>query len=187
MTNQETQLDVQKVIDSMANKIAALTTDLAVKEAMISQLQEMLANNASQEMPAPKEPPAKKQASGISASDKAEQSMTKGFQFKETAEVPAYDFAASLAQGIRLFDPDALVHIKESTESMMWDISVMFNLNGGNAEYVMIHKLFSNAVASCGGEVVNQKQTLYTQTIRTPTFRRRKTWQISPKIMLARV
>jgi|TARA_B100000902_G_scaffold396509_1_gene457700 hypothetical protein len=83
--------------------------------------------------------------------------MTKGFQFKETAEVPAYDFAASLAQGIRLFDPDALVHIKESTESMMWDISVMFNLNGGNAEYVMIHKLFSNAVASCGGEVVNQK------------------------------
>tara|TARA_B100000902_G_scaffold396509_1_gene457699 strand:+ start:2682 stop:2864 length:183 start_codon:yes stop_codon:yes gene_type:complete len=60
MTNQETQLDVQKVIDSMANKIAALTTDLAVKEAMISQLQEMLANNASQEMPAPKEPPAKK-------------------------------------------------------------------------------------------------------------------------------
>ena len=60
MTNQETQLDVQKVIDSMANKIAALTTDLAVKEAMISQLQEMLANNASQEMPAPEEPPAKK-------------------------------------------------------------------------------------------------------------------------------
>ena len=60
MTNQETQLDVQRVIDSMANKIAALTTDLAVKEAMISQLQEMLANNASQEMPAPKEPPAKK-------------------------------------------------------------------------------------------------------------------------------
>ena len=60
MTNQETQLDVQKVIDSMANKIAALTTDLAVKEALISQLQEMLANNASQEMPAPEEPPAKK-------------------------------------------------------------------------------------------------------------------------------
>tara|TARA_R100000742_G_C4276870_1_gene98260 strand:+ start:824 stop:1006 length:183 start_codon:yes stop_codon:yes gene_type:complete len=60
MTNQETQLDVQRVIDSMANKIAALTTDLAVKEAMISQLQEMLANNASQEMPAPEEPPAKK-------------------------------------------------------------------------------------------------------------------------------
>ena len=60
MTDQETQLDIQKVIDSMANKIAALTTDIAVKEAMISQLQEMLANNASQEMPAPKEPPAKK-------------------------------------------------------------------------------------------------------------------------------
>jgi hypothetical protein len=60
MTNQETQLDVQRVIDSMANKIAALTTDLAVKEALISQLQEMLANNASQEMPAPEEPPAKK-------------------------------------------------------------------------------------------------------------------------------
>ena len=60
MTEQETQLDVQRVIDSMANKIAALTTDLAVKEAMISQLQEMLANNASQEMPAPEEPPAKK-------------------------------------------------------------------------------------------------------------------------------
>jgi len=60
MTNQETQLDVQRVIDSMANKIAALTTDIAVKDAMISQLQEMLANNASQEMPAPEEPPAKK-------------------------------------------------------------------------------------------------------------------------------
>ena len=60
MTNQETELDVQRVIDSMANKIAALTTDLAVKEALISQLQEMLANNASQEMPAPEEPPAKK-------------------------------------------------------------------------------------------------------------------------------
>lgn len=60
MTDQETQLDIQRVIDSMANKIAALTTDIAVKEAMISQLQEMLANNASQEMPAPKEPPAKK-------------------------------------------------------------------------------------------------------------------------------
>lgn len=60
MTDQETQLDIQRVIDSMANKIAALTTDIAVKEAMISQLQEMLANNASQEMPAPEEPPAKK-------------------------------------------------------------------------------------------------------------------------------
>jgi len=60
MTNPETQLDVQKVIDSMANKIAALTTDIAVKDVMISQLQEMLANNASQEMPAPEEPPAKK-------------------------------------------------------------------------------------------------------------------------------
>jgi len=60
MTNQETELDVQRVIDSMANKIATLTTDLAVKEALISQLQEMLANNASQEMPAPEEPPAKK-------------------------------------------------------------------------------------------------------------------------------
>lgn len=60
MTEQETQLDIQKVIDSMANKIAALTTDIAVKDVMISQLQEMLANNASQEMPAPEEPPAKK-------------------------------------------------------------------------------------------------------------------------------
>tara|TARA_R100000278_G_C5362699_1_gene126010 strand:- start:131 stop:382 length:252 start_codon:yes stop_codon:yes gene_type:complete len=83
--------------------------------------------------------------------------MTKGFRFKEAAEVPSYAFAASLAKGMRLFDPDAVVHIKESTESMMWDISVMFNLRGGNNEYLMLRRIFSNAVESCGGEVVNHK------------------------------
>ena len=47
MTEQQTQIDVQQVIQNLANQIASMTTDMAVKDAMISQLQTQLAEMAS--------------------------------------------------------------------------------------------------------------------------------------------
>ena len=39
----QTQIDIQRVINNLATQVANLTTDLAVKDTLIAQLQEALA------------------------------------------------------------------------------------------------------------------------------------------------
>lgn len=46
MTEQQTQVDIQQVIQNLANQIASLTTDMAVKDTIISQLRTQLAEMA---------------------------------------------------------------------------------------------------------------------------------------------
>ena len=65
--------------------------------------------------------------------------------------VPLIETAQDLALGIRLFDKDAHVHIKESAEDDFWDIVALFNLDGGKAAFGMLSLLFSNAVEQVGG------------------------------------
>ena len=78
--------------------------------------------------------------------------MSKGFQFQLSAAVPTFEYATTLAEGLRLFDKEAFIHIMESNEGMTWDIVAMFNLKGGQPQFTMVHSLFTNAVTSCGGK-----------------------------------
>ena len=73
------------------------------------------------------------------------------FQFKLGCAVPSYDNAQALAEGIRLFDEDAFVHIKESQDDDFWEIVALFNLaNGGQLQFGIISMLFSNSVKEIG-------------------------------------
>lgn len=80
--------------------------------------------------------------------------MPVSFRFRLAASIPSYDLAQSLAEGVRLFDDEAFVHIKESHEDTFWDIHAMFNLSGGDAQYLVLRLLFENAVDECGGREI---------------------------------
>ena len=58
------------------------------------------------------------------------------FSYRLGCAVPSYDNAQALAEGIRLFDEDAFVHIKESQDDDFWEIIALFNLvNGGKLQF----------------------------------------------------
>jgi hypothetical protein len=60
--------------------------------------------------------------------------------------------AEALAQGVRLFDNEAFVHIKESQEDDFWEIICLFNLKRGSPEqFNVMTVLFNNAVEEVGG------------------------------------
>ncbi len=62
--------------------------------------------------------------------------------------------ATALVHGVRLFDADAFVHIKESRDDDYWDIVAMFNLSGGAGQFAVLQHLFNNAVVSVGGREI---------------------------------
>ena len=74
------------------------------------------------------------------------------FSYRLGCAVPSYDNAQALADGIRLFDEDAFVHIKESQDEDFWEIIALFNLaNGGKLQFAIIAMLFANSVKEIGG------------------------------------
>ena len=60
--------------------------------------------------------------------------------------------ADALAKGVRLFDSEAFVHIKESQEDDFWEIVCLFSLQKGTSEqFAVMTTLFNNAVREVGG------------------------------------
>ena len=82
--------------------------------------------------------------------------MPVSFRYRLAAAIPTYELAQSLAEGIRLFDDEAFVHIKESNDDALWDIHALFNLPGGDAQYTVLRLLFVNAVDECGGREIHR-------------------------------
>ncbi len=60
--------------------------------------------------------------------------------------------ADALAKGVRLFDDEAYVHIKEAQADDFWEIVCLFNLNRGSPDqFNVMSVLFTNAVEEAGG------------------------------------
>jgi hypothetical protein len=60
--------------------------------------------------------------------------------------------ADALAKGVRLFDNEAFVHIKEAQDDDFWEIICLFSLQRGTPEqFSVMTTLFNNAVAEVGG------------------------------------
>jgi len=77
---------------------------------------------------------------------------SRSFRYRLACAVPSYDMAEALAQGVRLFDNEAFVHIKESQEDDFWEIICLFNLKRGSPEqFNVMTVLFNNAVEEVGG------------------------------------
>ena len=78
--------------------------------------------------------------------------MSDSFKFKIGCAVPKYEYAAALAEGIRLFDEDAYVHIKESQEDDFYEFIAQFNLDDKTGlEALMIGSIFEKSVIQVGG------------------------------------
>ena len=76
----------------------------------------------------------------------------RSFRYRLACAVPAYDMADALAKGVRLFDNEAFVHIKESQDDDFWEIVCLFNLSRGSPEqFAVMTTLFTNAVEEVGG------------------------------------
>ena len=66
--------------------------------------------------------------------------------------VPEYEFAQALAEGVRVFDDEAFVHIKESQDDDFWELNAYFILlDQGPLQYAIIGTLFENSVREVGG------------------------------------
>ena len=77
---------------------------------------------------------------------------SRSFRYRLSCAVPAYDMADALAKGVRLFDNQAFVHIKEAQEDDFWEIICLFNLKRGSPEqFNVMTVLFNNAVEEVGG------------------------------------
>ena len=77
---------------------------------------------------------------------------SRSFRYRLACAVPSYDMAEALAQGVRLFDNEAFVHIKESQEDDFWEIICLFNLKRGSPEqFNVMTVLFNNAVEEVVG------------------------------------
>ena len=78
--------------------------------------------------------------------------MSRSFRYRLAGAVPAYDMADALAKGVRLFDDEAFVHIKEAQDDDFWEIVCLFNLKRGSSEqFAVMTVLFNNAVQEVGG------------------------------------
>ena len=77
---------------------------------------------------------------------------SRSFRYRLACAVPSYDMADALAKGVRLFDREAFVHIKEAQEDDFWEIVCLFNLTRGAPEqFNVMSVLFTNAVEEVGG------------------------------------
>jgi len=78
--------------------------------------------------------------------------MSRSFRYRLACAVPAYDMADALARGVRLFDDEAFVHIKEAQDDDFWEIVCLFNMMKGTPEqFAVMTLLFNNAVEEVGG------------------------------------
>jgi len=78
--------------------------------------------------------------------------MSHAFNFKLGCEVPEYEFAKILADGIKQFDDEAEIHIKESQTDDFWELTAHFFLESKTGlEAYVIGTIFEKSVAQVGG------------------------------------
>ena len=81
--------------------------------------------------------------------------MSNGFNFKLGCEVPKHEYALILAQGIREFDEEAEIHIKESQKDDFWELTANFYLEGNTGlEAYVVGSIFEKSVAQVGGRTL---------------------------------
>jgi len=76
------------------------------------------------------------------------------YRYRLGCAVPEYGMATALVLGVRLFDKEAFIHIKESQDDDYWDVVAMFNLTGEANQFAVLQHLFNNAVVSVGGREI---------------------------------
>jgi hypothetical protein len=77
---------------------------------------------------------------------------SRSYKYRLACAVPDYTMADALAKGVRLFDNEAFVHIKEAQDDDFWEIICLFSLQRGTPEqFSVMTTLFNNAVAEVGG------------------------------------
>ena len=78
--------------------------------------------------------------------------MAHSFNFKLACEVPKHEYALILAEGIREFDEEADIHIKESQGDDYWELSANFYLEQKiGIEAYVVANMFEKSVLEVGG------------------------------------
>lgn len=71
------------------------------------------------------------------------------------AQIPSYEAAVELAKGIRLFDKNAIVAIREGKNcDALWEFRAQFSLDHAAIRYNDLRTLFKNSVESSGGKLL---------------------------------
>ena len=77
------------------------------------------------------------------------------FNYRLACEVPEYSLAVALGEGIKVFDEEANLSIKESQIDDFWEFTAQFNLEDKTAlEAYMIGAVFEKSVISVGGRKI---------------------------------
>ena len=77
------------------------------------------------------------------------------FNYRLACEVPEYSLAVALTEGIKVFDEEASVTIKESQIDDFWELTAHFNLEDKTAlEAYMIGSVFEKSVLQIGGRKI---------------------------------
>ena len=80
---------------------------------------------------------------------------TNNFNYRLACEVPEYSLAVALGEGIKVFDEEANLSIKESQVDDFWECTAQFNLEDKTAlEAYMIGAVFEKSVISVGGRKI---------------------------------
>jgi hypothetical protein len=73
-------------------------------------------------------------------------------RFRLSAQVPKYEMASELAKGIRLFDSEASIAIREGRSvNCDWLFDASFDLNNNELRYRDLKVMFKNSVEAVGG------------------------------------
>jgi hypothetical protein len=77
-------------------------------------------------------------------------------RFRLSARLPKFEMGAELAKGIRLFDGDAKIVIREG-QNVGGDFifNAQFNLEHGKIRYKDLQKMFRNSVERVGGVLLD--------------------------------
>lgn len=71
------------------------------------------------------------------------------------ANVPTYNVASELAKGIRLFDKNAVIKIREGKQAEgHFRFSAEFDLSGHMIRYSDLKLMFKNSVEASGGKLL---------------------------------
>lgn len=77
-------------------------------------------------------------------------------RFRLSAQLPKFEMGLELAKGIRLFDPDARISIREG-QNVNGDFIffAQFNLENSRIRYKDLQKMFRNSVERVGGVLLD--------------------------------
>ena len=155
MNEEQEQVDVSVVINNLSAQVAKLTTDLAVRDAIIESYRAKLQIEV--------EPVVEEEGLLL-----PEQTLVpflwddgyvsrNNFNYRLACEVPEYSLAVGLSEGIKVFDKEASITIKESQVDDFWEFTAQFNLEDKSAlEAYMIGSVFEKSVIKIGGRRIYQ-------------------------------